>query len=161
MSFGQAITSVFSKYANFSGRARRSEYWYYLLFYFLVSLLLGVITYYASSLALIYSLWILVMFIPSISVTVRRLHDIGKSGWYFFAYLIAYCLLQFLTYIINFDNLVACIFYCIFLVAFLVYSIILIVWCCRNSQLGENKWGPDPKERSIVKEEIVDPEQDV
>ena len=77
MSFGEAIKSVFSKYATFSGRARRSEFWYFLLFNFLVSFVLGLIPF----LSVVSGLWALAVLIPSLAVTVRRFHDIGKSGW--------------------------------------------------------------------------------
>ncbi|QYJ69193.1 DUF805 domain-containing protein [Flavobacterium litorale] len=77
---------VRDNYANFKGRARRSEYWYFVLFNIIVGIVLGIIDTYLlnmedfSPLANIYNLVIL---IPSIAVSVRRLHDVGKSGWYY------------------------------------------------------------------------------
>lgn len=67
---------VWKNYGNFEGRASRSEYWNFVLFNFLVSLVLGLIS--AGTLAIVYSVAVI---IPSIAVAVRRLHDIGKSGW--------------------------------------------------------------------------------
>ena len=84
MSFGEAIKSVFSKYATFSGRARRSEFWYFFLFSFLVSLGLSIIPF----LSLLSPLWTLAILSPTLAVTVRRFHDIGKSGWYYLIYII-------------------------------------------------------------------------
>ena len=76
MSFGEAIKSCFSKYATFSGRARRSEYWYFFLFNFLIGFVLGLIL---QPLAYVYTLATL---LPSLAVCFRRMHDIGKSGAY-------------------------------------------------------------------------------
>jgi uncharacterized membrane protein YhaH (DUF805 family) len=77
MSFGEAIRSVLTKYATFSGRASRSEIWYFVLFYFLAvvglqmlggGMLVGVLQ--------------LGLIIPSLAVQVRRLHDIDRTGWW-------------------------------------------------------------------------------
>ena len=104
MGFSQAVKSVFSNYANFSGRARRSEYWYFVLF----SLIIGLIP--------IVNLIVgLISIIPGIAVCVRRLHDIGKSGWW-----LLLCLIP-------------------------IINLILLVWYCTDSQPGENQWGANPK----------------
>ena len=72
---------VLQIYATFTGRARRSEYWYFVLFNVIISIALGFISGMMgiSILSNIYSLAILV---PSIAVGVRRMHDVGKSGWF-------------------------------------------------------------------------------
>lgn len=73
--------SVFQNYANFSGRARRSEYWFFVLFNtiaYIVLIFLGV----AIRFPALGLLYILAALIPSIAVAVRRMHDVGKSGWY-------------------------------------------------------------------------------
>lgn len=111
------------KYAVFSGRSRRSEYWFFVLFYFLICIALTIVDMVAGTMSesgeigLFSSLFALAMLIPSIAVGVRRLHDIGKSGWWL--------LLGFIP---------------------LVGAIILIVWACRDSQPGTNAYGPNPKE---------------
>ena len=110
-------------YADFTGRARRSEYRYFVLFNFIVSILiglsLGVIAGLLNVPALVYLayLWSLAVFIPSLAVSVRRLHDIGRSGWWLLLSLIP-----------------------------LVGAIILIIWHCTDSQPGANQYGPNPKE---------------
>ncbi len=73
--------SVLKNYAKFDGRARRAEYWYFTLFSTLISVLLSVLSYTIGILYLdtVYSL---AVFIPSLAVGVRRMHDVGKSGWY-------------------------------------------------------------------------------
>lgn len=74
------------KYATFSGRARRKEYWMFVLFYILFSfatgLLLGIVGAPASVVALVNAVYVLGLLIPSISVGVRRMHDAGYSGWW-------------------------------------------------------------------------------
>lgn len=72
---------VLQNYATFSGRARRSEYWYFLLFNIIVSIILSVIgtTMKTTILSNIYAL---AVFLPGLAVGVRRMHDVGKSGWY-------------------------------------------------------------------------------
>jgi len=72
---------VLQNYANFNGRARRSEYWYFVLFNFLVSLVLVFIGG-AIEFELISTLYSIAVLIPSIAVAVRRMHDVGKSGWF-------------------------------------------------------------------------------
>lgn len=75
MNFGSAVKTCFSKYADFSGRASRSEFWWFMLF--------AVLGYVATSLihGWIYTLFALGILIPSLAVGARRLHDTGRSGW--------------------------------------------------------------------------------
>ena len=97
MSFGEAIKACFQKYATFSGRARRSEYWYFYLFTFLVSFVLNCIPLFGF----LSSIWWLAQIIPSLAVTVRRFHDIGKSGWNFLLFVIPVVVFScYLTYFI-------------------------------------------------------------
>ena len=117
MSFGEAIQSVFSKYATFSGRARRSEYWFFTLFAAIVSAVLSILGMFLGVFGAILSgIWSLAILVPTLAVTWRRLHDIGKSGAFFFISLIP-----------------------------LVGSIILLVNVCKDSQPGDNQYGPNPK----------------
>lgn len=117
MSFTEAIGSVFSNYANFSGRARRSEYWYFTLLNILVAGLgSGLTVATDGKLSFVSAIWSLAVLIPGLAVTVRRLHDVGKSGWYMFMALIP-----------------------------LVGGIILLVAEATDSQPGYNQYGPNPK----------------
>jgi uncharacterized membrane protein YhaH (DUF805 family) len=74
---------VFENYANFNGRARRSEYWYFVLGSAIISFTINILTALLSPklvfLGIVYSL---AVFIPTIAVLIRRMHDVGKSGWY-------------------------------------------------------------------------------
>mgnify|MGYP006160345731 FL=1 len=97
MSFFDAIKSYFKNYATFKGRARRSEFWFTVLFTFLVSAALSIIfsgpTEMMWDMAVEQSsaaenLWSLATLVPSLAVTWRRLHDVGRSGKYFFFILI-------------------------------------------------------------------------
>lgn len=112
-------------YANFRGRARRSEYWYFALFTTLLAMVLAVASFVMFDASdggsfigfLPFGLFYLAIIIPTLAVTVRRLHDTGRSGWF--------VLINFIPYI---------------------GGIIMIVLCCFDSQPGTNKWGPNPKE---------------
>jgi len=92
MSFGAAINSFFTKYATFSGRARRSEFWFAVLFTTLVSAAISMVApgtetvindvvVQQSSTAS--NLWQLAILVPSIALSVRRLHDVGRKGTYY------------------------------------------------------------------------------
>ena len=76
MNFGQAISTCFSNYATFSGRASRPEFWWFFLFQILVSIA-------ASMLGdVVAGLVSLAVLLPALAVGARRLHEIGKSGWW-------------------------------------------------------------------------------
>ena len=84
--FGEAVRNFFAQYATFSGRATRSEYWYMVLFNLLVSMVISAIGGLISPevVSVISGIYSLVIFIPGFAVVWRRLHDIGRSGgWYF------------------------------------------------------------------------------
>ena len=105
----EATKLYFTRYADFSGRSRRSEYWWASLTIAVIGAIVG------AALADWSWIWSLATLVPGLAITVRRLHDIGKSGWW---YLI--CLIP------------------------VVGSIILLVWCCKDST-EDNQWGPNPK----------------
>lgn len=124
MSMKEAVIRVLTNYAGFDGRARRSEYWYFTLFTALVSgVLAGLGSAFFGSdstfnlFTVLSSLFSLAVFIPSLAVTWRRLHDIGKSGAYYFIILIP-----------------------------LIGPILMLVWLLRDSDPGSNAYGPNPKE---------------
>ena len=83
MTFGKSISTCFSKYATFSGRASRSEYWWFCLFNFLVSLVANVIDLAIGLDFNIISFLIgLILLLPGLGVAVRRCHDTNHSGWW-------------------------------------------------------------------------------
>ena len=124
-------------YVDFSGRARRREYWGTLLFNALIQAVLTIILSFVDTILFssieingeatfsplffllpdtpIY-IYLLIWFLPGLAVSVRRLHDIGKSGWN-----------------VLWGGIP------------IVGTIMLIYWFCQDSQLGENKWGANPK----------------
>ncbi|TSJ42808.1 DUF805 domain-containing protein [Mucilaginibacter corticis] len=73
--------AVLKNYAQFTGRARRSEYWYFALFSLIISIILMVIGKAIGFMGL-YNIYSLAVLIPSIAVGVRRMHDVNKSGWF-------------------------------------------------------------------------------
>lgn len=104
--------AVLENYANFSGRANRPQYWWFVLTAIIISLVLQVLGNASSIFGLVGAIYSLAVLIPSIAVSVRRLHDINKSGWW---------LLLIFIPIIGF--------------------IILIVWHATRGTEGENKHG--------------------
>lgn len=134
-----AVKSCFRQYATFSGRAPRSEFWFFTLFqfisYYAFSFVVGIVSFvirvshgfpplaprppgfdpdtlYAQIPLLI---WSLALFLPSIAVTVRRLHDIDRSGWWYWLYFVP-----------------------------LVGLVLTLVWNCERGTRGANRFGPDP-----------------
>lgn len=115
MNFADAVRSVLSQYVGFSGRARRSEYWWFALFTAMVAIVAAVLDVALHTPAAVLVLD-LALLLPSLAVTVRRLHDTGRSGWWI--------LIEFIP---------------------IVGAIVLLVFCCQDSHLGQNKYGPSPK----------------
>lgn len=131
-----AMKLFFKNYVNFSGRSRRSEYWWPVLGCGIVNVVLYIVFLGGMTAALLsesgdpsagaggalivsfilIAIFNLAIIVPSLSVMIRRLHDIGKSGaWFFIAFVP------------------------------LVGSIVLLVFMCMDSQPGSNDWGPNPK----------------
>ncbi|KLV08835.1 membrane protein [Photobacterium aquae] len=120
--------AVLKKYAVFNGRARRQEYWYFLLFNVLIAVCLSLIdTYIINPLlgipagteegGLLSSVYSLAVLVPSIAVGVRRLHDIGKSGWWLLISLIP-----------------------------LIGVLVLVYFFVQDSHPEANEYGPNPKD---------------
>lgn len=114
---------AFKKYAVFSGRARRKEYWFFVLFNMIAAFLLGFIDGFAGMLlsaeagiGVLSTIYLLVAFIPGLAVSVRRLHDTNRSGWWLLISLIP-----------------------------IIGSIILLVFLVQDSDSGPNQYGPNPK----------------
>ena len=70
------------RYADFNGRSRRSEYWFFYLFCMIIIVTLSLLSAYVSALSILLVIFYLGMLIPLIAAGVRRMHDVGKSGWY-------------------------------------------------------------------------------
>ena len=81
MTFIEAIKTCFQKYVDFDGRATRSEYWWFILFYIVAYIGLAVVDAMLTG-GLLIMVFALGMLIPNITVGVRRMHDIDKSGWW-------------------------------------------------------------------------------
>lgn len=110
MNFGDSIKLCFSKYADFNGRAKRPEFWWFVLFTFLVSLALGMVS------DVISGLFSLAVFVPSIAVGARRLHDTNRSGWFQLLWIIP-----------------------------VIGWIVLIVFCAQEGEAGDNQFGAVPE----------------
>jgi uncharacterized membrane protein YhaH (DUF805 family) len=135
MTFTEAVRSGFSKYVTFSGRARRSEFWFWLLFAIIAAVvaalldamlfpaMMDVQTDVADGVASvsaqggpILALVTLGLFLPGLAMHVRRLHDLDRSGWWVLLVLVP-----------------------------LIGIIVLIVWWCTEGTRGPNRFGSDPK----------------
>ncbi|MBE3125207.1 MAG: DUF805 domain-containing protein [Acidobacteria bacterium] len=108
------------KYGVFCGRARLWEYWGFWIAHMLVSvgvIIFGIIITGDDDqiLTILIGFYVLAVYVPGIAVTVRRLHDIGHSGWWYFLFFVP-----------------------------LIGSIVLIIWLTRDGQPGPNKYGPNP-----------------
>ena len=126
MGFIDYYKLALQNYATFTGRSRRSEYWYFFLGNFLIAaVLMGLFVATESMIFYaVYMLYALAVFIPSLAVAVRRLHDTDKSGWFLLIGLIP-----------------------------LVGGIILLVFMATEGTRGPNKYGPDPK--NPIKDDIT------
>lgn len=115
--------AVLKKYAVFSGRARRKEYWFFVLFNIIFSILFGVIDGVTGSfdpevgLGIFGGIYALLVLLPSLAVTVRRLHDTDRTGWWVLLIIIP-----------------------------LIGPIVLLIFMFFDSKPGNNEYGPNPKE---------------
>ncbi len=131
MTFGESVRSCLSKYTTFSGRAPRSEFWWFSLFVPLMEIaamivdhLLGTTFKFANPASgahqnfpygWCYTLVAFGLYLPGISVMVRRLHDKARSGWWFWIAFVP-----------------------------IIGAILLLVWFCQRGTEGDNRFGPDP-----------------
>ena len=188
MTFIEAVKTCFSKYAVFSGRARRSEYWWFNLFTTIVFLVLflpmivfglldkGNITDVNAAsggisgfmviwaiLGLIGMIFLCIVLIPSISVQVRRLHDIGRSGWWFgWCFIVSAITAIVPFFIFGYDkaadmsevetitqafsvSLIPGLIMLILSIAEWALSITVFIFSLFDSHKGKNKYGPSPK----------------
>ena len=108
--------AVLKKYAVFSGRARRKEYWMFLLFNLLIAVTLGVIEGVLGSPGVLGLLYTLAVLIPGLAVTIRRLHDTDRTGWWLLIGLVP-----------------------------LIGTIVILVFMIIEGDASDNEYGPDPK----------------
>ncbi|WP_237051485.1 DUF805 domain-containing protein [Magnetospirillum sp. ME-1] len=117
-----AVKTCIGKYATFQGRASRSEYWYFTLFMLILNLISGVIA--GASLGVLAVLPLVLtiaLFVPALAVSVRRLHDLDKSGWWVLIILIP-----------------------------LIGGLILLFWACKRGTEGQNMYGSDPLWTALI-----------
>ncbi len=88
MGFMEAVKTVLANYANFNARSRRSEYWYWTLAYFIAYVVLYMVGSVVGAGELLAGLFALGVLVPNIAISVRRFHDIGKSGWWVLIFIV-------------------------------------------------------------------------
>lgn len=131
MGFGEAVKTVLSKYATFSGRARRSEFWFWALFVTLINIVMSALVTATGGLTIdpdtgdmgigaTYIVWMLIglaLLLPNLAVMVRRLHDTDRSGFWWFISFVPF-----------------------------VGAIVLLVFWLLDGTPGSNRFGPNPKQ---------------
>lgn len=137
VSFGEAVRRAFSQYCKFTGRASRSEFWWFYLFELIVGCIIMFLcggtsiisdtwdaamhggtetsVIFSGTYGVVSNIWNLVILLPSLGLFWRRLHDAGHSGWW--------CLIGFIPF---------------------AGAIVLLLFMCQSSQSSENKYGPVP-----------------
>ena len=117
VTFKEAVERALKlNYCNFSGRASRSEFWWFQLFAFILGIVVEIVFCWNQNvMSIVSGLVGIALLLPNLGIDVRRLHDIGKSGWWIFLSLIP-----------------------------IVGWIILLVWYCKDSQMETNEYGPVP-----------------
>lgn len=113
LTFPEAVKTCFARYLCFTGRASRSEYWWWTLFTVIICMPINLL--FVEKAPAVVNIVQLALLLPSVSVGVRRLHDIGRSGWWLLIALIP-----------------------------IVGFIIVMVWAARKSQSITNEYGPVP-----------------
>jgi len=124
MSFQEAISYCFRHYVGFSGRAARSEYWYWVLFVVLLSIVawlidMTVFGFNTTGVNPISVIVALATLLPGLAVSVRRLHDIDRTGWW------------------------------VLLALTVIGGVVLLAWACMRGTVGANSFGPDPLEGKV------------
>ncbi|MBD5657390.1 MAG: DUF805 domain-containing protein [Candidatus Eremiobacteraeota bacterium] len=132
MNLSEVVKVSLARYASFDGRARRSEYWYFTLVHLLAILLAMVVSYFAMLVIpalgfVLYSIVIFGTLLPHLAVSVRRLHDVNRSGWWYSLTIVQ-----------------------------LLGPIVLLVWSCTDGTRGPNRFGADPK-ATVQSGEHVEP----
>lgn len=141
---------VLKKYAVFNGRARRKEYWYFILFNFIISLIFALINEISIYIDFLSSVYSVIILTPNVAVTVRRLHDTDHTGWWVLLIVIP-AIGWVIFYFIAQYYLMLDLFYLgmmIFSIISLISWIILTIFTVQDSSPGENRYGPNPKEKT-------------
>jgi uncharacterized membrane protein YhaH (DUF805 family) len=156
MGFGEAVSTCLRKYVGFSGRARRSEFWWFVLFGFLVGIAASFVDGLIGSHPLtpggsgpVASLASIALFLPQLAVTVRRLHDTNRSGLWllgfyaFFVVVVVVAVMSLFSGAVQIGGAspvlaIAC--FAILLAALIWYIVIM----CQKGTEGTNRFGPDP-----------------
>ncbi len=158
MDFLTAVKTCFRKYFTFKGRARRSEYWYWVLFTIVAGMILSVFDLLTFDVDLeeispFSTVFTLITLIPGLAVSWRRLHDVNRSGWWIGGGYLAIIIGLISAGVfgvsvgqdVNIPDTLAAILFIIFLLAILAWGITLLVFFCTDTKAGDNRFGEDPK----------------
>ncbi len=156
MNMKNSVKTCFKKFITIKGRASRSEFWWFILFFFLLAGVTGACLGLLSAIlewddsfdsmttSNVGNIVTLVLIFPMTCVSVRRFHDIDKSGWNFLLYY-AYVQVPFFIFIVLGDiiNVSIATIVCLF-IAFVYGTIAIIVFLCKKGTTGDNRFGADP-----------------
>ena len=160
MSFGEAVGTCLKKYFCFKGRARRSEYWWFVAFILAGDALLFLLTYGFFPMIVALYLWNIVLLIPSLTACVRRLHDTEHAGRNVLLGPVLYIIVSIVDILFGTrrnDLVVPFPISLILWIAFF-YSIVVFILTLRNSDHRENKYGPSPKYRMVDEQNECKPD---
>ena len=155
----------FKHYADFSGRARRKEFWFFALFNAIIAIVLSmgfigqmvsfavqnpdmddpmelIVKLFPSPFYILLLIYGLAVFVPTLAVTVRRLHDIGRSGTWLIIYYGISFILSIFSSIWDVTTFIGIVIFLASIALFVIY----IVWMATDSKTGANEWGSNPKE---------------
>ena len=183
MTIQESVKTCLRKYADFNGRATRAEYWWWVLATVMVSFAIGAVDGFINAFAGPYAfspfsaIFGLAVLLPDLAVTCRRLHDIGKTGWWQLLWFViagAGWLLFAVGLIITLvslfsggwdddffrhaeftDFVPAILTFVIALVVSLAVLVWALIWLVRQGEYGSNKYGPDPRAMEAPPEEAI------
>ena len=164
MNMKQAVGSVFGKYVTFSGRAPRSEFWWFVLFVIIVSIVLaildsmifGVNAVTGEPRQVLSGIFQLAVFLPALAVGFRRMHDSGRPGWYYLAPFLIVVVLSLISVVglavavklgpegleSGAGMMMGGVAVMLIGIAQLVLTVLMIYWLTRPSDPAENRYGP-------------------
>ena len=169
-SMTEATKTCLKQYSTFSGRARRSEYWWFFLAQYLIGIAITIVwvVSFIAQMAIwikngsindhspfdvfltnpgfwLYAVYCLALIIPNLAVNVRRLHDIGRSGWFLLLFCLCPVLLFGAAFLIAYYDHDLWFLMIFAYLASIFLSVLYIVWMATNGKKETNKWGPSPK----------------
>ncbi len=149
LEFGESLSICWMKYADFKGRARRSEYWWWCLLCFIICTVTRFIDQILSLGHIVTMIAWLILVIPSMAVGTRRLHDTGRSGWWIVAEFVMAVIMWIMVFsvesLVYYSSAIWIILYYIVVLLTFFVCFVILYFSVLDSHKGENQYGPSPK----------------